>query len=318
MRKLGRVLLRITVALLIVFTACAIAGIFVARSGWFRERVRERIIAEIQKSTGARAEVGNFTFDWTRLTATVSSVVIHGKERAGDPPLLSLRTATVGLRIISMLERKVDLAYLRLDQPVVHIEFYTDGTTNLLLHNGNWAADLLNLAIRRYEVNDGLVEYDDRKIPLNLRGENLRGVMTRDQIGKRYRGDLSSRRVRVMAGGFAPIEVDLSAAFAIEESRIEITRLRAATRESHADVSGVLNDPRSPTGSLRVTAAIAVREAVELFQLPLARAGSAAFDGRISVSTQGFGINGRVNARGLGYARDRLKVDGANLRADCG
>jgi translocation and assembly module TamB len=316
MRKLGRVLLRVAVALLIVVSACAIAGILVARSGWFRERVRERIIAEIEKSTGARAEVGSFTFDWTRLTATVSSVVIHGKEHTGDPPLLSVRSATVGLRVISMLERRIDLAYLRLDQPVARIEFYPDGSTNLLTHGGNWAAELLNIAIGRYEVNDGLVEYDDRKIPLTLRGENLRAVMTHDARGKRYRGDLASRRVRVMAGGFAPIEADVSAAFAIEASRIEITRLRAATRESHADVSGVLNDPRSPTGNLRVTAAIAVREAVELFQLPVARAGSAAFDGRISVSPQGFGINGRVSARGLGYARDRLKVDGASLRAE--
>src|SRR5277367_3333430 len=104
--------------------------------------------------------------------------------------------------------------------------------------------------------------------------------MTHDARGKRYSGDLVSRRVRVMAGGFAPIEVDLSAAFAIEASRIEIKRLRAATRESRAEVSGVLNDPRSPAGNLRVTATIAVREAVELFQLPVARAGSAAFDGR--------------------------------------
>ncbi len=316
MRKFGRVMLRAGVALAIVAAACAIAGMLVVRSGWFRERVRERIIAEIDKSTGGRAEVGSFTFDWARLTASVSPVVIHGKERAGEQPLLSIRSATVGLRVISMIERKFDLAYLRLDQPVARIVFYPDGSTNLLIHQGNWAQELLNLAVRRYEVNDGLIEYDNRKIPLNLRGENLRAVMTYDARGLRYRGELGSRRVRVMAGGFAPIEVDVAAAFGIEASRIEITRLRVATRESHADLSGVLDNPRWPAGTLRVTAAIAVREAVELFQLPVAGTGSAAFDGRLSVSPDGFGINGRVNARGLGYAWDRVKVEGADLRAD--
>ena len=316
MRKFWHIVLRIWVALAILVAACAIAGILVARSGWFRERVRERIIAEIDKATGGRAEIGNFTFDWPRLTATVTQLVIHGKERAGDRPLLSIQSATVGLRVISMVERKFDLAYLRLDQPVARIVFYPDGSTNLLFHQGNWAQELLNVAVRRYEVNDGLIDYDDRKIPLNLRGENLRAVMTYDAKGPRYRGELGSRMVRMMAGGFAPVEVDLSAAFGIEASRIEITRLRIATRESRADLSGVLNDPRSPAGSLRMTAAIAAREAAELFQLPIARTGSAAFDGRLAVSMQGFGINGRVNARGIGYARDRLKLEGVDLRAD--
>ncbi len=103
---------------------------------------------------------------------------------------------TVGLRVISMVERKFDLAYLRLDQPVARIVFYPDGGTNLLIHEGNWAQELLNVAVRRYEVNDGLIDYDDRKIPLNLRGENLRAVMTYDAQGPAVSRGLGSRRVR--------------------------------------------------------------------------------------------------------------------------
>ncbi len=316
MRKLWRALLHTSVALIILIAAAAITAVVVARSGWFREKVRERIVSEIDKATGGRAEIGGFAFDWPRLTATISSLVIHGKEHADEAPLVSVRTVTLGLRVISMLERKFDLAYLRVDQPVVRIVFYPDGTNTLLFKNGNWAQELVNVAIRRYELNDGLVEYDESKIPVNVRGENLRGLMTYEARGLRYRGNLASKRVRVMAGGFAPIEVDLAAAFAIAASQIEITRLRVATRESHADVSGVLNDPRSPAGSLRMTAAISVREAVELFRIPIERTGSAAFDGRLLVSRQGFGITGRINARGLGYAQDRLKIEGAGFRAD--
>jgi translocation and assembly module TamB len=321
MRKLGRILLRTIVALIILAIASAIAGVLVFRSGWFREKVRERIIAEVQKSTGARLEIGNFNFDWEHLSATLSSVALHGKEPADEAPLLRVQNVTLGLRVISAFERKVDLSFLRLDQPVLRIVFYPDGSTNFLPPHDRttWAEDLLDIAVRRYEVLNGLVEYDDRKIPLNLRGENLRASMEYERRGPRYRGDLAMRNVRVMAGGALPLDLDTSAQFVIERSRIQFTRLRVGTKQSRADLSGVLDDIRAPHGNLTMKAVVAVRDAVTAFQLPLAPAGTAALDGQVMISlgkTFDFSLNGRLNARGIGYARDRLKIDGADLRAD--
>ena len=321
MRKFGRILLRVSVALVILAVACAIAGVIVVRSGWFREKVRERMIAEVQKSTGARLEIGNFTFDWEHLTATVSSLALHGKEPLGEQPLLTVQNVTLGLRVISAFERKVDLSFLRLDQPVFRIVFYPDGSTNFLAPHDRttWAEDLLNVAVRRYEVVNGVVEYDDRKIPLNLRGENLRATMNYDRRGPRYRGELAMRQVRLMAGGSLPLDLDTSTQFVIERSRIEFTRLRIATRQSRADLTGVLNDVRAPHGTFTVKATVAVRDAVAAFQLPIAPAGTAALDGQMTVSfgkVFEFSLNGRLAARGMGYARDRFKIEGADLRAD--
>jgi len=316
MRRLGRVLLRVLVGALVIVTACAISGVLVVRSGWFRERVRERIIGEIEKMTGGRAELGSFAFDWTRLTATVTGLVLHGKEPAGDPPLLTVNSVTVGLRVISMFERKVDLSYLRVEQPRMRIVFYPDGSNNLLITRANWAEGLLSAAVGRYEVNDGLLDYDQRRIPVNIRGENLRAAMRYDARGRRYRGELESRAVRVMAVGGAPIGIGVSASFAIERTGIEITALRLSTRSSHADLSGRLNDPQSPHGTLRVKAAISVGELAALFAWPVTRTGNAAFDGQISLSLDTAAISGRVVARGIGYTRDRLKIEGADFTAD--
>ena len=321
MRKFGRILLRVGVALTILLMAGAIAGVIVVRSGWFQEKVRERIMAEIERSTRARVEVGNFSFDWEHLTATVSSLVLHGREPADEGPLLRVQSVTLGLRVISMFERKFDLAFLRLDQPVLRVVFYPDGSTNFLAPHDRttWAEDLLDLAVRRYEVTDGVVEYDDRKIPLNLRGENLRASMNYERRGARYRGELAMRHVRLMAGGALPLDLDAATQFVIEKSRIEFTRLRIGTRQSHADLNGVLNDVRAPHGTFTVKAVGPVRDAVAAFQLPIAPAGSAAFDGQMSVAFAkvfDFSLNGRINARGVGYTRDRLKIENADLRAD--
>ena len=322
MRKLGRIVLRLAVALGILLVVAAIAGFLVIRSGWFHERVRQRIIAEIEKATGGRVEVGNFAFNSTSLVATVSPLVLHGSEPAGEPPLLDIKSAAVGLRIVSMMERKIDLSSVHVVQPRVRIVFYPDGSTNLPSrkgNTGNWVDNLFSASVRRYEISGGMIEYDNRKVPLDIRGEDLRLQMTYEAQGPLYRGEFASRRVRVMPAGLAPMELDTSGAFILRKSGIEFGRMRMATRESRAELSGTLSDLRAPHGTFTVKAAIAVREAAAILQLPVERTGSAAFDGKMSISFAepfGFGINGRLNARGLGYKHDRLTIEGADLRAD--
>ena len=315
--------LRAVVAIAILLAAAALSLVMVLRSGWFQERVRARVIAEIENATGGRVEIGEFHFDWERLTATIGPLVLHGTEPPGEPPLLSVRSVTVGLRVISLLERKVDLSYLRVDQPYVRIAFYPGGTNNLpspRAHTpGLWSEDLINLAVRRYEVVNGIFEDDDREIPLDLRGEDLSLVMNYDVGRVRYAGQLSSRRFRVLPGGVPPIEVDASADFTLEKTRLEVPRLRVSTRKSRADLVGSLTDLRAPRGTFAVKAAINVDEAAGLFQIPVARTGTAAFDGQLSIAFRKpfeFEMSGRVNARNLGYAYKGLKIERADLRAD--
>src|SRR4051812_8154460 len=109
---------------------CAIAGFLVVRSGWFREKVRARIISETEAATGGKVELGNFSFKWETLTAKISPFVLHGLEPASEPPLLRVETVTIGLRIISLFERKVDLASVKVEQPRFRVVIYPDGTNN--------------------------------------------------------------------------------------------------------------------------------------------------------------------------------------------
>ncbi len=323
MRKALRIAIRTGIALAILLLVVSIAALIVFRSDWFRERVRQRAIAEIEKATGARVEIGNFSFDTKRLTATIGPLTLHGLERAGEPPLLTVRSATIGLRIISMLERKVDLVSLSIDQPVAHVVFYADGSTNLpaprVQDSKTWAEAVIDLAVRRYEITDGFLDYGDRRIPLNVRGENLRMTLEYELASRLYRGDLSFQRVRIEPPGFAPVELGATVAFAFDKSHIEISRSRVSTKESRVDLNGTLTDVRSPHGTLNVKSAISVREAVQIFRLPIARAGKASFDGQLAISfakPEDFTLAGRVDAQDLGYTQDQVKLAGVGLRAN--
>src|SRR5258706_13509941 len=187
----------------ILLVVCAVAALLVVRSGWFREKVRQRIVTEVESATGGRVEVGNFSFKWETLTAKISPFVLHGTEAAAEAPLLRVESVSIGLRIISMLERKIDLASGTVDRPRLSIVIYPDGSDNLPTPPGrrsgkSWAENLVDLAVRRYAVTGGVADIDIRQVPLAVNGEDPGVQMTRDTGGARYRGTVASRRVRLV------------------------------------------------------------------------------------------------------------------------
>ena len=126
--------------------------------------MRERIVTEIEAATGGRVEVGNFSFKWETLTAKISPLVLHGTEPESETPLLRVESVSVGLRVISMLERKVDLDSVNVDQPRLRIVIYPDGSNNLPAPPGpksgkSWAEDFVNLKVHRYYRDQRLGGY---------------------------------------------------------------------------------------------------------------------------------------------------------------
>ena len=164
---------------------------------------------------------------------------------------------------------------------------------------------------------DGTFEYDGRRIPLHLKGERLRLQMTYESQTPSYRGDVSTDSLQVSPEGFGPIPTSMSAKFSIEKSRILLPQVHVATKESSADLSGILDDPKSPHGTFAMKANVGVREAVRIFKLPVEPLGTASFDGQVNVAFDQpltSILRGRVIARGLGYTQDRLKIRDADVR----
>ncbi len=53
------------------------SAVLILRSDWFREKVRERIVAEVEKATGGRVVIGAFQFDWKQMRAEVDGFVLR-------------------------------------------------------------------------------------------------------------------------------------------------------------------------------------------------------------------------------------------------
>jgi translocation and assembly module TamB len=323
MKMFRRIALWTLAGLAALVLLAAMAGLLVVRSDRFHQYIQRRIVDEVERATGGRVELAGYSLDWHNLTAQVQGLVLHGKESPAEPPLLQVGSATLGLRIISVLETKIDLASLRVERPQAYFVVYPDGSTNFPGPPGRsgklWSEELLNLKVGTYEVVDGLVEYEGQRIPLHLKGEHLRLRMNYEAQTPSYRGDVSTDSLQVTAEGFGPIPTSMSATFALEKSRIVLPRVHVATKESSADLSGVLDDPRSPHGTFSMKAKASVGEAVRIFRLPVEPTGSASFDGQVNVAFDQpltSILQGKVVARGMGYTQDRLKIRDAEVRGD--
>ncbi|MCU1334726.1 MAG: translocation/assembly module TamB [Bryobacterales bacterium] len=323
MKRLTRIALWTLASLTALLLLTTVAGVLIVRSDRFHQYIQRRIVEEAERATGGRVELGGFSLDPRNLTAQVQGFVLHGKESPAEPPMLQIGSATLGLRIISVLEKKIDLASFRVERPQAYFVVYADGSTNFPGPRARpgkvWSEELLNLKIGTYDIVDGLVEYDGRRVPLHLKGEHLRARMSYEAQTPSYRGEVSTDSLQVWPEGYGPIPASLSATFAIEKSRLVFPRVHVATKESSADLSGTLDDPKAPHGTFSMKGNVAVREAVSIFRLPIEPAGSASFDGQVTLAfAEPFtsSMRGRVIARGLGYTQDRLKIRAADVRGD--
>ncbi len=240
-----------------------VGAVAVLRSDWFRERVRARIVTEVEDATGGRAEIGEFLFDWRLLRAEVRSFVLHGREKPEEPPLLSARSVQVGLRIVSLLDRDVNIESLTIVEPRVRVVVYEDGQTNLpqpkvARRHGSPVEQMLALAIRRFRIEKGLVEIDARQVPLDVRGENLSARMFYEAAGPRYSGEVSFRQLHLTSPAFLPAAMDADLSIALEANRLVLRSARFAAREGSAQVTGTIDDLLSPRVNVSFDAKLAL------------------------------------------------------------
>ena len=121
MSRWKRIALWVVGGLLALIVVLFLAGIAIVRTDWFRNLVREKIVAAVEQGTGGRTEIGSFEFDWTHLRAKVRNFVIHGLEPADATPLLRADLLQVDLKLLSPFRGFVDIAYLLIEKPQANV-----------------------------------------------------------------------------------------------------------------------------------------------------------------------------------------------------
>ena len=214
--------------------AALLAGILLLQSDWFKNKVRERIVAVAEKATGGRVEVGSFNYNWHDMTAEVAPFILHGKEPVSSPPLFRVEKIKIGLKIVSALKKQVDIASLAVEKPQAYVTVAPDGSTNIPtprapISNKNLAEQLLDLKVRRFGIENGWVEYNSQRIPLEIRGEHLQASLAYRADGPRYTGHISSAHVQAVSST-VKLPVDFSSIRNLRSNEIRCRWLKRPSR----------------------------------------------------------------------------------------
>jgi translocation and assembly module TamB len=321
-----------------------VAALVLVQTAWFKNLVRARIESVVERATGGRVEIGSFSYNWRDLTADVKSFVLHGSEPASAPPLFRADKIQIGLKIISVLERKVDIKSLIVESPRAHITLGPDGSTNIPRpkiprSTQSFVEDLLDLRVQHIELRHGLVDYNSWRVPLDAIGEQVqmslvyeaagtplvgRGVVVPANLplgsvdrsaGPRYLCAFSSAVVRVSSPKLrGPTEFALNSQLAFDKNAIQVLRMNVAAGGMKIQAKGNIVDLFSPHVDFDVTATLSVQDLNRLVHTPLEPRGDLWLQGHIAASGSSTDrFTGRLTGRSLGYVYQGVAIDNVAL-----
>src|SRR5215469_10840681 len=161
------------------------------------------MVAEIERITGGRAEIGSFHVVPFHLQVEIRNITVHGTEAPTDVPLLHADSVVGQVKVISFLRTQFGFESLILEHPIVHVIVAPDGSSTNIpsvreLPGGSGPSpieELFSLSIDRLSVHNGELIWADRRIPLDFGVQNTNLQMAYSFLHDRYESHLSLGKV---------------------------------------------------------------------------------------------------------------------------
>ena len=239
--------MRVVVVTLGVALAVYLAGLRVLGTRWFHGVLERRIVASLEKATGARVEIGELKIRPLILQIELHALTLHGTEPAAQPPLLRARSVVVRVNPASLLEGRLMFSRFAADGMEIHVETYANGVTNLPeAHHGRGSAigSLMNLRVGTAVLEHVDLFWNERRIPLDATARGVSAVFNyTPQRG--YWGGFSCSALRLRIRN--TLLPGLALATQIEFSRSGLTLNRLTWRSNGVSGAGTARLAWLPT-----------------------------------------------------------------------
>jgi translocation and assembly module TamB len=275
MRSPWKIISGIAVGLVALVAIVVTAGFFVARTDWFQNFAKKKIVAAAEDATGGRAEIGSFHFDPAQLRAVITDFVVHGNEPPGAAPYLRVHRAEVDARLLLNLNKIVDITYLGLDGPQANILVYPDGRTNVptpktrSTSNQRPLETVVDLAVDHAELTGGLLTFNSRRQLVQVRANNLRVQLAYDTRSQGYQGRISLEPLYVASGRNTPVNFAINLPLTLERDRIDLHNATISTTRSQISIDGSLYNLSDPKTSAHLQGHIALADLKNAAELPI-------------------------------------------------
>jgi translocation and assembly module TamB len=271
---------RKTIYLAIAVAAClvifGITAVIAVQTDWFRNYVRQKIIASTEEATGGKVEIGSFRFYVSDLRAVITDFVIHGKEPAGAVPLLRVARVQLDLRILTSIRHALDLTNLGIEKPQANVMVFPDGTTNIPdpkqkrpASNTSALQTVVDLAVGHFQLSNGLLRFNSQKQPFALDANNLRAELWFNLLNRRYTGKMGMDPIYVASGHNTPVHFRLTLPVTLEKDRVVFEDASLTSDASKIAMKGSIENLRNPKMTAHLNGQIALADLKNAGDLPL-------------------------------------------------
>jgi len=304
--------------LLFLALAGVIAGVLVLRSAWFYEKVRMRLVREVEQASGARVELGSFQFDWRTLRTEVRAFVLHGTEPPGEAPLFRAKSITLDWKILSLLNRKTDLVALDVENPEINLLVDSAGRWNLPRPKAARGREpletVVDLAIDRLRLRNGRVHYNTQVIPLDVRGEDFQADLAFVRDDPSYRGKVTFRRVHLESPYNMPVDLDAALEVEIGKGLIRIPSATLAHQSGRARFSGVIVPVKDVRADFRIDAEVEIEPLRRVLRFAEPHRGRGRVTGTMSLGGgRGWVFEGKGTGRGIAWRQSDVLLENIEL-----
>ena len=306
-------------AAVIVMGAVAVLVLpLVLRMPQVQERLRQLIVSRVAQATGTPVELKSVAVQLFPPQVELDSFVLHGTEPAGEEPLFQAKRIVAGTAVFWRPKGWIYLQSLRIEEPRINIVIFEDGRNNFPKPKRKAPGRppfevFVSLGIRHFEMSDGVLQFAERRIPLDFRGKSFHTELTYDLLAQRYSGRVSMRPLLIQPPGTGQLEFDAATALTLEKNRLEIHSITLAKERSRLRITCGIADLRKPHLAVSFDGTVSLAELGRPLKLPLEPRGEASLRGRASLwGGLPYEITGHITGRGLAY-RDQV-FQAAGLR----
>jgi len=300
-----------------------LAALWYSTTDAFQAYVRRRLVAEVERITGGRAEIGSFHVVPFHLQVEVRNITVHGKEGPDEVPLAHAESLLAQMKVVSFLRREFGFTSLSLERPVIHVSIAPDGSTNIPALpvappplSAPPIEQLFTLSIDRLSVSHGEMLWADQKIPLNFTVDDANAEMNYSFLRGRYDGHLALGKVDTKLQDFRPFSWMTSIDFGLGPTFAEIKSLEWYSGRSSLEASGRVTDFHNPRIDGSYHAQVNLGEVAAIRRRKDLGEGYAEFKGAGHWSMNEFMTSGSLAMRDLGWQDDQVAIKKAAVTAD--
>lgn len=300
------------------------AGLWYTTTSSFQNYVHRRMVGEIERITGGRAEIGSFHVVPFHLQVEIRNITIHGTEDPSDVPLLHADSVVGQVKVISFLRTQFGFEFLRLERPVVHVIIGPDGSaTNIPaireLPTGSGALpieELFAISIDHLSVHNGNLIWADQQIPLNFDVQSTNVQMDYSFLHRRYESHLSLGKVDTTIQQLRPFSWMTTLDCSLGPTFVDIKSLKWNSGRASVEARGRISDFHDPHVDGNYDAKIQLGELAAIFRRQDLRDGTAQFKGSGQWSLKEFTTSGALALQNLSWQNDQIALKKASALSD--